>query len=145
MLFEIDEIPISTNQSLMVSNGRMVHSAVARVFKASATLAISNQLDQHLRVDPTLRETLIRWSGEPLYCQIQVFGDWMTKTGTIRKSDLMNREKLLVDCCFSVFRNHGFDLDDSQIYLMVMGKHEAVEGEKTVLMLSRLCDFKCDV
>ena len=141
MFFEIDGLPLSTNKSLIAVNGRLIHSAAARTFKAEATLALTNQLQQQLRLNPDLKAELDTWVDQPLFCQVQVYSAWITKAGTIRKTDVSNREKLLIDCIFSVLNDYGFPVDDSQIYMMVLSKHEAHSEDKTVVMLNTLKDF----
>ena len=141
MLVEIDGIPISTNKSLIACGGRLVHSSEARIFKAKTTLALSNQLEQQLRTNPALKNELNTWINEPLMIQLQVFSNWLTKSATIRKTDISNKEKLLTDCLFSVLNEYGFPLDDSQVYLMVLSKHEIQDKEKTVVIVNKLSDM----
>ena len=147
MHFEISCIPPSTNQSLMVANGRLIHSSTARSFKAQTEQALQSQLDQQLRVDPSVGFELINMIGEPLFCHIKFYSNWATKTGTIRKKDLANLEKLLLDSMISVLNTNGYKLDDSAIYLLLMTKHDidAPENngtENTKIFFNMLSNFK---
>jgi Holliday junction resolvase RusA-like endonuclease len=142
MLFEIIGLPISTNQSLMAVNGRLIHTTAARQFRTSTELAFQNQLEQAIRVDPSIGFNLMQMIDEPLYCHIQLYSSWVTKTNTIRKKDLANHEKLLLDSLISVFNNKGYTIDDSQIYLLLMTKHDNKDLEdKTVIRINKLSSF----
>lgn len=137
MLFELEGHPISTNQSLMVANGRLIHTSKAREFRKSAELAIQNQLDQQLRVNPFLSAEITGMVDVPLICTIKVFGNWKTKSGKIKKTDIANREKLVLDSVVSVLNKNGFAVDDSAIYCLVLQKLYS-EEDKTVIHIESL-------
>lgn len=142
MLFEVNGIPPSTNQSLIVSNGRLIHSVIARDYRKATELALQNQLEQQLRVHPLLNTELVEMIDEPLYCHIQLYSNWVTKANTIRKTDLANREKLCIDSLVSVLNDAGYSIDDSQIYLLLMTKHDDKNlPEKTVININKLSNF----
>jgi Holliday junction resolvase RusA-like endonuclease len=61
---------------------------------------------------------------------VQIFENWFTKKGTIRKKDVANREKFLID---SVFK--GLGLDDSYIFEHTMFKVQSME-EKAVIVIA---------
>jgi hypothetical protein len=142
MLFELEGLPPSTNQSLTVANGRLIHSSTARLYRKNTELALQNQLDMQIKYNPLLNTDLLAMIDEPLYCHIQLYSSWMTKAGTIRKLDVGNREKLALDSLISVFNNKGYTIDDSQIYLLLMTKHDNNGLEdKTVIRINKLSSF----
>ena len=57
------------------------------------------------------REAVEKLKNKELSLTVEIFEDWYTKKGAVRKKDLANREKFLID---SVFRSLG--LDDSYIF-----------------------------
>lgn len=135
--FEIEGHPISTNASLMAVNGRLIHTAKARAFKASTELALDNQLKQHLRVNTALSDELRAMEDMPLICTIKVYGNWSTKQGKIKKADICNKEKLLVDSLITVLNDNNFNLDDSQFYCVILQKLYS-DVDKTVIMIETL-------
>ena len=60
---------------------------------------------------------------------VEIWEDWFTKKGTIKKKDIANREKFLVD---SVFK--GLGLDDSAVFEHTMFKVQS-DQEKAVLTI----------
>ena len=63
---------------------------------------------------------------------IEVHENWLTKVGTIRKKDLMNREKFLIDSVFGTLNT-----DDKFIYELTMKKIQS-EKEFTVVNITSL-------
>ena len=145
MLIELEGLPVSTNASLMAQGSRLIHTTVARNYRKSAALAISNQISQQIRINPELDNELQAMVNEPLFCEIRLFSNWITQKATIRKTDLANREKLCIDSLVSVLNSNGYKIDDSQIYLMLMSKHDN-RGlpDKTQITLKLLKTFNTD-
>ena len=63
---------------------------------------------------------------------VEVHENWLTKVGTIRKKDLMNREKFLIDSVFGTLNT-----DDKFIYELTMKKIQS-EKEFTVVVIEEL-------
>ena len=147
MILEVLGLPVSSNQSLIASGNRLIHSTAARNYRTQTELGIQNQIDQQLRLDPSVGFELMQMIGEPLFCHIKYYSNWSTKTGTIRKKDLANLEKLLIDSIISVFNANGYTIDDSAFYLLLLTKHDidAPENhekqEKTVIYIDSLANF----
>ena len=142
MLIELPNLPPSTNQSLIASGNRLIHSKIARDYRKSAALAISNQITQHLRVNPALDKELLSMEGEPLFCEIRLFSSWLTQKNTIRKVDLANREKLIVDSLISALVEQGYKIGDEQIYMLLMSKHDNNNfDDKTTISIKLLSSF----
>jgi Holliday junction resolvase RusA-like endonuclease len=133
MLFELEGLPPSTNQSLTVANGRLIHSSTARSYRKNTELALQNQLDMQIKYNPLLCQEIRDMEGKPLFVVLKFYSDWSTKNaGTIRKVDVANREKLLLDSFVSVMNKNNYALDDSQIFCLVLQKVYG-EEEKTVI------------
>jgi Holliday junction resolvase RusA-like endonuclease len=62
---------------------------------------------------------------------VDIYEDWFTKTGTIKKKDIGNREKFLVDSIFNVL-----NMDDKQIFEQRMRKIQSNE-EKAVIEIKQ--------
>jgi len=68
-------------------------------------------------IDETVRQSqeqdfeTLKWQDKILQVETIVFEDWFTRQNTIKKKDVANREKFLID---SVFK--GLNIDDSQIW-----------------------------
>ena len=99
-------MPPSTNQSLVWSRGRLIHTSQARTYQTQVKEELEPQLVH-------LQKEIRSLKGKPLSMTLTITSPlWRTKTGSIRKSDIENRVKLLVDSLFSLLP----DLDDSQLY-----------------------------
>ena len=145
MLIELQGLPVSTNASLMAQGNRLIHTSAARNYRKKAEQAIQNQLEQHLRINPELENELEAMVNEPLFCEIRLFSNWITQKATIRKTDLANREKLCLDSLISVLNSNGYKIDDSQVYLLLMSKHDNKGYEdKTQITLKLLKAFNTD-
>lgn len=69
------------------------------------------------------REYLV---GKPLYVQIIVHENWYTKKGQVKKRDIANREKFIID---SVFKE--LLIDDKYIFFNQLMKVQSTTEEKT--------------
>ncbi len=74
-------------------------------------------------------ESVEKLKNKKLSLTVEIFENWYTKKGTVRKKDLANREKFLID---SVFKSLG--LDDSYIFKHVMFKIQSKEEKVTILI-----------
>jgi Holliday junction resolvase RusA-like endonuclease len=72
-------------------------------------------------------ESVEKLKNKKLSLTVEIFENWYTKKGVVRKKDLANREKFLID---SVFRSLG--LDDCYIFEHTMFKIQSGE-EKVVI------------
>jgi len=136
MYFELEGLPISTNASLLAANNRLIHTPAARKYRKETEEVIQAQLTQQMRVNSDMVKELKSLEGEPLFCHIKYYSDWITKTGTCRKKDICNLEKLLLDSVFSVLKNNGFALDDSQLYLVLLAKHDGQGIDKVEIHIN---------
>jgi len=75
---------------------------------------------------------LVPKRGVRLKVLVEVHENWLTKVGTIRKKDLMNREKFLIDSVFG-----ALNTDDKFIYELTMKKIQS-EKEFTVVNITSL-------
>lgn len=143
MFFDIDNKPLSLNKTLIASGGRLVQSSEARQSKERVHLALSNQMKHQLRLNPKLKDELDTWVGEPLFCQIQVYMNWVTKVGAIRKVDVDNFGKLEIDQIICVLNEYNFPIDDSQFYLTLRTKGELKQGDREHIsfLINKLSDF----
>jgi Holliday junction resolvase RusA-like endonuclease len=64
-----------------------------------------------------------------LKVEVDIYEDWMTKKGEIKRTDLSNREKFLVDSVFEVLK-----LDDKQIFEHTMRKIQS-DKEKFIIKI----------
>jgi Holliday junction resolvase RusA-like endonuclease len=71
--------------------------------------------------------TIEQLKNKELSLTVEIFENWYTKKGLVRKKDLANREKFLID---SVFRSLG--LDDCYIFEHKMFKIQSKE-EKVII------------
>jgi len=128
----IPGIPISTNQSLCASHGRLVHTTKARDYRKHTEEAITKHLDK-LGAD-YLAVMLEGWHEKQLTMEIQLHGSWFTRSGSIRHTDAGNREKLLVDSLFSALKERDPTIDDSQIFNINIVKINNTEEETHLLL-----------
>ena len=76
----------------------------AKDLKAEIIEEVMNQVTNQGYVQPEWLERLLRVS-------VTVHEDWFTKKHTIKKKDIANKEKFVIDCVMD-----GMRLDDSQIW-----------------------------
>jgi len=69
---------------------------------------------------------------KPLIVDVDVYEDWFCKDGSIKRKDVLNREKFLID---SVFKALG--VDDKLIWESRFRKVQS-EGEKAILTIKVL-------
>jgi Holliday junction resolvase RusA-like endonuclease len=105
MLVRIRAAPVSVNEAYATIRGRRVKTKKARSFE-------SCQLEIH---KPIVFTKTMR-----LHVSIYIWKDWLTVHGKIRKTDIANYEKVLID---TLSNRLGFD--DSQIWTMQMRKMTA--------------------
>jgi len=53
---------------------------------------------------------------------VEIFEDWLTKSGDIKRKDIQNREKFLVDSVFN-----SLDIDDKHIFKCCFEKKQSLE------------------
>ncbi len=123
LTISIPLIPISTNQSLISVNGRLIHSAKARQFKEEAGQYIREHLE---KIGPNYLSLLLEhWEGKQLELTLTLCSEsWRNKDKTIKCKDLGNKEKLVTDILFDCLREYNSHLDDKQLYKIVLLKKE---------------------
>ena len=62
---------------------------------------------------------------------VEVYEDWLTKAGEVKKKDVANREKFLID---SIFEALG--LDDRYIYELIVRKIQS-DNEQAIIRIER--------
>ena len=63
---------------------------------------------------------------------VEIYEDWMTKTGTVKRKDISNREKFLIDSVFE-----ALEIDDKYIFEHIMKKVQSRTEEKAVITITR--------
>jgi len=83
----------------------------------------------------------IVWDSLPFVCsnlnnglrvEVKVHEDWLCKNGSIKKKDIMNREKFLIDSVFE-----GLGIDDKYIFEHTMKKVQSKE-EKVIIKIEEI-------
>ena len=69
-----------------------------------------------------------------LEIRVEIHEDWFTKSGKIKKKDIGNREKFLIDSVFN-----ALNIDDKQIFKQTMIKVQS-EEEKAIIEINRFED-----
>jgi len=69
----------------------------------------------------------------PLSVNIEVYSNWYNKDGFIKKRDITNLEKFIIDSIFSALPN----MDDSQIFEITMFKTQS-EEDKSIINIEAL-------
>jgi len=64
----------------------------------------------------------------PLSVSVKIYEDWYTKKGDVKRKDISNREKFLIDSIFDVL-----DIDDKMIFKHTMEKIQSTDGEKAIV------------
>jgi len=86
-----------------------------------------------------LREKIIKLlpineftEADKLEVEVYIFENWFTKQNEVKKKDIMNREKFLLDSVFE-----GLELDDKMIFKISMSKINGNE-EKTIIRIKKI-------
>lgn len=67
-----------------------------------------------------------------LAVSVKIYEDWFTKKNTVKRTDIANREKFLIDAVFD-----ALDSDDRYIFEHSMEKVQSEEEEKCVIEISQ--------
>ena len=70
------------------------------------------------------------WKANKLDVTVTIYENWYTKKGEVKKKDIANREKFLID---SIFR--ALDIDDKIIFKHKMIKKQSLTQEKAVITI----------
>jgi Holliday junction resolvase RusA-like endonuclease len=137
--FEIDIEPISVNKLYgnIPGQARRFVSTEGKKFKSSVgTIIRDTVLREHL--SPVISAL----AGKPLQVFVQVgLNSWFLKDGkTIRKKDIDNTAKALLDTIFSTLSEFCEDIDDSQIWSLVQDK--VVSETPRVIVIIQECDIQ---
>lgn len=127
MIFHYDLKAVSDNQ-LYCNNpksgkGRFV-SQVGKTFKKAIydhTLAIIEQQDRN---DHKYTDKITNLTDRELIVAIIHCSSWYIKSGDIRKKDIQNFNKALLDSIFEAFQSINDEVDDSQIWSYSANKIE---------------------
>ena len=74
---------------------------------------------------------LKEWDGKLLKVRVEIYEDWWTKKHTVKKKDIANKEKFLIDSIMT-----GLGLDDSFIWEHIMCKIDS-EDLKAVISIEK--------
>ena len=113
--------PVSTNKLYIRPQGRYVLSNEARTYKLTVGLEYKSQIESQLEELKKLS------SDDKLEFWIYISGNWYTQKGTIRKEDLDNFSKCMIDTLIKNLNDNGVEVDDSQIFKLHMFKVESEE------------------
>lgn len=80
---------------------------------------VNKKIGQEERPEPT-----------KLSVSVKIYENWLCKNGTVKRKDISNREKFLVD---SIFDSIG--IDDKLIYKHTMEKIQSETEEKAVVVI----------
>lgn len=86
-----------------------------------------------LKIVDGINERLAEYDGAPLGVDVSIFENWYCKNGSIKKKDIANREKFLIDSVFE-----GLGIDDRMIFYHSMRKVQSETEEKAVLTIEVL-------
>jgi Holliday junction resolvase RusA-like endonuclease len=135
--FEIEIEPISVNKLYVNIPGqaRRFISAEGKKFKADVGTVIRDKV-----LKDKLSKNISDLAGKPLQVFVQVgLNSWFLKDGkTIRKKDIDNTAKALLDTIFSTLQEFCEDIDDSQIWSLVQDK--VVSETPNVIVIIQECD-----
>ena len=132
--FELDVEPISVNKLYcnIPGQARRFISTEGKKFKAEVGTLIRDKV-----VKDNLTPVISALAGKPLQVFVQVGLDsWFLKDGkSIRKKDIDNTAKALLDTIFSTLSEFCEDIDDSQIWSLVQDKVIS-ETPKVIVIIS---------
>lgn len=116
MQIEIDFKTPSVNHLYFVYNNRLIKTKEAHALDNRIKAMVKN-----LKLDniPTGRVEVI----------IRVFEDWYTQKGTVKRKDVANREKFLIDSVFS-----ALGIDDCMIWRIHIQKCQQDDGQEYAIM-----------
>jgi Holliday junction resolvase RusA-like endonuclease len=123
--FKIEHAPVSVNKLYFQPRGSRTRilTPEGRLFKQNASLSVLLQL--------SLVTNLAYICYKPIKLELHYHGNWVNKNGSIKKKDIANYEKAVIDALFDAFKKDGIELDDSQIFEMrlvkVQSEQEFVE------------------
>ncbi len=81
-------------------------------------------------ITPQEKEVLLN---RKLAVTIEIHEDWYCKNNTIKKKDIANREKFLIDSVFN-----ALDIDDRFIFIHQMIKKQCDENERAIVTIEVL-------
>ncbi len=98
----------------------------------------ANKLKKEIRkiVDKILSEHTNSWPSlyeKPLGVDVAIFEDWYCKNESVKKKDVANREKFLIDAVFD-----ALGIDDKYIFYNSIRKVQSKTEEKAVITIEVL-------
>lgn len=76
------------------------------------------------------------YDNKPLHVSVTITEDWLNKDGSIKKKDIANREKFLID---SVFRS--LCLDDRLIWVINIEKEQSETDEYAIIQICSIDEY----
>lgn len=98
--------------------------------KGNIKILTKEARDLRKKIGQIVSKTKIKHKNEKLNVEIFIYENWLTKKGEIKKKDISNREKFLID---SLFNSLG--IDDKFIFKHQMSKIQS-EEEKTIINIT---------
>lgn len=131
-------IPISDNKlySNIFGQSRRFLSSDAKRYKAGIELETRKQLEK-------IKVFLGQLEKKALVVYITIRSNsWLTQSGSIRKKDIQNHSKAILDSIFTVLQESVPSLDDSQIFSLIMYKEllseDGSENESTYVEIESI-------
>lgn len=121
MIISIPGLPISVNKAFSTD------FRTKRRFKSKEYSAY----EKGFKCDITEKEPIDPL--DKLHVTIELHTNWLTKAGSIRKVDVANYEKTLIDV---LSKRLGFE--DSQIFVLTLVKVQSVEIERTIVVIGKI-------
>lgn len=124
MTFDLP-IPISDNDLYFQpkTHKHRIKAPEARDWEMDAFMAINEQIMAN-------RYTDFSWADKKLVCTVEVFAsNWICKNKRIRKRDISNTSKLLLDTLFRALALHSIAEDDSQVWELRLVKQDCAAGQ----------------
>lgn len=125
----INQEPVSVNKLYFQPKGskHRILTPEGRNFKAVATQSTIQQLKYVTN--------LVDISYKKLKLELYYYSEWFNKDKSIKKKDIANYEKAVVDCLFDAFKLLGHPIDDAQVFEMCLFKKQKVDNECVVIKI----------
>lgn len=116
----------------MACRNRLIHTHTARTYRASVTQDAAKQLANDTNL---LQAVSTLTKNDKFSATIYVVSKWYNNDNTIKKKDIQNLDKQVIDSVFDAIRLVNPGIDDSQIFNLKMHKIHHPTQEQTTLSL----------
>ncbi len=125
--------PPTSNTSLMPVNGRLIHTDSTRKYRKQIELETVSQLTEEYK------QEILNYKDCKLECHIYIKDNWFNKGNLkIKKLDIQNKHKALIDSIFAIFTTLEPSLDDSQLFVIHLHKLHDSEIKETIINIESL-------